>query len=163
MPDHFQLNVVSSLDLATAERIASGSLAAAREAGLLPLTVAVVDAGGQLVSFKREDGSGMLRGDIAIAKACASVGIGVSSRTIGERMQARPGFQSAIAVASGGRFAAVPGGVVVLDGDGRAIGAVGVTGDASDRDEYAAIAGIKAAGLASHPAEPAENWEQAGY
>lgn len=162
MPDRFLVHVVSSLDLDTAERIATATLAAGREAELLPLTVAVVDSGGNLVSFKREDGSGTLRGEIALAKACASLGIGVSSRTIGERMQARPGFQSAIAAASGGRFAAVPGGVVILDDRQHAIGAVGVSGDGSDRDEYAAIAGIRAAGLASHPAQPAENWEQAG-
>jgi len=86
----------------------------------------------------------------------------MSSRMIRDRLRERPAFQSAIAAAADGRFIPVPGGVLVLDAQGRAIGAVGVSGDASDRDEYAAIAGIIAAGMRAEPAAPAPGWEAAG-
>ncbi len=154
--------VASSLGLATADRIADGAIAAAGDAGLLPVTIAVVDAGGQLVVLKRQDGCGIVRGEIAIAKACAALGMGQSSRTLGDRLDQRPAFQAAISAASGGRFAAVPGGVLILDDAGAAVGAVGISGDASDRDEYAAIIAIQGAGLASAPAEPVTNWQDAG-
>ncbi len=154
--------VASSLGLEAADTIATAALKAARDAGLLPLTIAVLDSGGQLVVLKREDGCGIVRSEIAIGKACAALGMGEASRTLRDRLKERPAFQAAISAASDGRFVAVPGGVLVLDSAGQAMGAVGISGDASDRDEYAAIVGIHAAGLASHPAEPVENWQGAG-
>lgn len=161
MSEYRLVGVVSSLTLEQAEAISSATLAAGREAGLLPLTVVVLDAGANMVHFRREDGCGGLRGDIAIGKAAAALGMGIPSRTIRDRLHDRPAFQCAIAAASGGRFVPVPGGVLVLAGDGRAIGAVGVSGDASDRDEFAAIAGIRAAGLHPDPPEPAAGWQHA--
>lgn len=88
--------------------------------------------------------------------------MGISSRTIRDRLRERPAFQSAIAAATGGRFIPVPGGVLILDAAGDAIGAVGISGDASDKDEYAAVTGARAAGFATHPAAPAPNWRDAG-
>jgi glc operon protein GlcG len=139
-----------------------GALAAGRAAGLLPLTVAVLDSGGQLVAFKREDGCGVLRFDIAFGKAWGALGMGISSRTIRDRLGNRPAFQGALAAASGGRFVPVPGGVLALGAGRTVVGAIGISGDASDRDEYAAIMGVQAAGLAPHPETPAENWQSAG-
>ena len=151
-----------SMPLATAEKIADAALAAGREAGLLPLTVAVLDAGGALVVLKRQDGSGVLRGDIATGKAWGALGMGISSRTIRDRLEDRPAFQSALAAASHGRFIPVPGGVLALNASGEVIGAVGISGDASDKDEYAAIFGVRAAGLLPDPDAPAANWRDAG-
>lgn len=162
MSEHYVLNVQSSLTLAEAEQMIDGALAAARAAELLPLTVAVLDSGGQLVAFKREDGSGVLRFDIAFGKAWGALGMGISSRTIRDRLGNRPAFQGALAAASGGRFVPVPGGVLALGAGRTVVGAIGISGDASDRDEYAAIMGVQAAGLASHPEAPAENWQSAG-
>lgn len=162
MIDHHVLHVQSSLTLAQADRMIEGALAAAREAALLPLTVAVLDSGGHLVAFKREDGCGVLRFDIAFGKAWGALGMGISSRTIRDRLANRPAFQGALSAASEGRFVPVPGGVLALDGERRVVGAIGISGDASDRDEYAAIMGVRAAGLRAHPEEPAENWRQAG-
>ena len=162
MSDHYVLSVQSSLTLAEAEKMIDGALAAARAAELLPLAVAVLDSGGQLVAFKREDGCGVLRFDIAFGKAWGALGMGISSRTIRDRLANRPAFQGALAAASGGRFVPVPGGVLALDAKRRVVGAIGISGDASDRDEYAAIMGVQAAGLAAHPEEPAENWRSAG-
>ncbi|MGE0034978.1 MAG: heme-binding protein [Xanthobacteraceae bacterium] len=150
------------MPLATAEQIVAAALTAGEEAKLLPLTVAVLDAGGNIVLLKRQDGSGNLRADVAIGKAWGALGMGISSRTIRDRLRDRPAFQGALAAASDGRFIPVPGGVLALNADGMVIGAVGISGDASDKDEYAAIMGVHAAGLASHPENPAENWRDAG-
>ena len=162
MSDHYVMHIQSSLTLERAERMIDGALAAARAAELLPLTVAVLDSGGHLVAFKREDGCGVLRFDIAFGKAWGALGMGISSRTIRDRLGNRPAFQGALAAASGGRFVPVPGGVLAVEGERTVVGAIGISGDASDRDEYAAIMGVRAAGLAPHPNEPAENWRAAG-
>lgn len=160
--DYYVHRLQVSMPLATAEKIADAALAAGRDAGLLPLTVAVLDAGGTLVVLKRQDGSGVLRGDIATGKAWGALGMGISSRTIRDRLKDRPAFQSALAAASQGRFIPVPGGVLARNATGEIIGAVGISGDASDKDEYAAIMGVRAAELTPHPEAPAENWKEAG-
>lgn len=161
MAKRFLIDVASSMSLTDADRITDGALHAARAESMLPLTVAVLDSGGQLVVLKREDGCGIVRAEIAIGKASAALGMGVGSRTLRDRLKERPAFQAAISAASDGRFVAVPGGVLILNTEGQAVGAVGISGDTSDCDEYAAITGIHDAGFASHPEEPAENWRDA--
>jgi uncharacterized protein GlcG (DUF336 family) len=160
--DYYVHRLQTSMPLKIAETIADEAFKASAEAKLLPLTVAVLDVGGNLVVLKRQDGSGILRADIAIGKAAGALGMGISSRTIRDRLKERPAFQSAIAAASDGRFIPVPGGVLVLNAAGEVVGAVGISGDASDKDEYAAIAGVHKAGLKSHPEQPAPNWREAG-
>jgi len=147
-----------TITLGQAEQIVAGALAEGRRQGFMPLTVAVLDPGGCLVVLKREDGSGILRPDIAIGKAWAALGMGVPTRRLRDRLADRPAFQAALAAASGGRFVAVPGGVLLKDAAGATIGAVGVSGDTSDKDELCAIMGARAAGLATDPAEPPEDW-----
>ncbi len=110
------------MPLAVAEQIVDSALKAGADAGLLPLTVAVLDVGGHIVLLKRQDGSGNLRADIAIGKAAGALGMGISSRTIRDRLKDRPAFQSAIAAASDGRFIPVPGGVLALNDKGEVIG-----------------------------------------
>ena len=161
MPEHLR-PIHSSLALDAAARIVDAAIAARRKENLLPLAVAVLDSGGNLVAFKREDGCGVLRFDIAFGKAWAALGMGIPTRLIRDRMAQRPVFQNALAAASGGRFIPVPAGVLILDGAGNAIGAVGISGDTSDKDEYCAITGIRAAGLAADPPEPAPDWRNAG-
>jgi uncharacterized protein GlcG (DUF336 family) len=162
MAGHDVHRLQTSMPLSTAEQIVDGALKAGAEAGLLPLTVAVLDVGGHIVVLKRQDGSGNLRADIAIGKAAGALGMGIASRTIRDRLKDRPAFQGAIAAASDGRFIPVPGGVLALNDNGEVIGAVGISGDASDKDEYAAITGLHRAGLKSDPAEPESNWKAAG-
>jgi uncharacterized protein GlcG (DUF336 family) len=142
---------MSGLTLDEASTIVDRALATGREMGLAPLTVAVLDAGGHLVAFKREDGSGILRPDIATGKAWGALGMGASSRSLGGK---NASFLNALAAMSDGRVVPVPGGVLIRDGGGAIIGAVGISGDGSARDEACAIAGIKAAGRAPEPAEP---------
>ena len=157
--DHAVGRLVSPLTLAQAATIVDAALAAARTAGFEPLTVAVLDAGGHLIALKREDGAGILRPQIALGKAWGALGMGVASRTLGERLAERAPFQAALHAASDGRFVAVPGGVLVRgSAGGEIIGAVGVSGDASDKDEYAAVTGVRAAGLEPDPPTAVENW-----
>jgi len=160
MAEHLK-HVQSSLPLEAAGRIVDAAIAERRKHGVLPLAVAVLDSGGNLVAFKREDGCGVLRFDIAFGKAWAALGMGMSTRTIRDRLKERPAFQGALAAASDGRFIPVPGGVLVLDAARNAIGAVGISGDASDKDEYCAIAAILAAGYGSEPAAPSPDWRTA--
>ena len=151
------LQVALSLEQASA--IIDEALRLAREHDMLPLTVAVLDAGGHQVALKREDGSGIIRVQVAVAKAYGALGMGVSSRVIGERLATRPVFATALTVISDGSFVSVPGGVLICDAAGTAIGAVGISGETSQRDEFAAIGGIKAAGFRPEPAEPLPDWD----
>ena len=154
--------IFSSLTLELATAVTDEALRLRREHGLLPLTVTVLDAGGHVVSCRREDGCGILRFDIALGKAWAALGMGMSTRLIRDRLASRPTFQSALAAASEGRFIPAPGGVLIINASGQAIGAVGISGDASDKDEFCAIEAIKAAGFLAEPAEPAPGWNAAG-
>ena len=148
-----------TVTLDQASTIVDTALAAGRKEGMGALTVVVLDAGGHIVALKREDGSGILRVEVATGKAYGALGMGISSRKIRDNLvEARPTFVNALAAASGGRFIPVPGGVLIREG-GAVVGAVGVTGDTSEKDEYAAIQGINAAGLTPDPAEPDPNWQ----
>jgi len=137
-----------------ARAIVDGAFAKATADGVMPLAVVVLDAGGHPVAMERQDGAGIVRPEVAAAKAWGALGFGVSSAVLGERLSGRDAFQSAVAAASGGRFAAVPGGVLVVDAQQRIIGAVGISGDASPVDEACAVAGIEAAGLSAAPSAP---------
>jgi uncharacterized protein GlcG (DUF336 family) len=152
---------MSVIPLAKASAIVDAALAAGRKAALNPLTVVVLDAGGHLVAAKREDRSGILRVEVATGKAYGALGMGVSTRLLRDRLVERPNFVSGVAAASEGRFIPVPGGVLIKDASGGIIGAVGISGDASDKDEYCAIEGVKAAGLTPDPAEPNPSWRDA--
>ncbi|PVB59676.1 heme-binding protein [Labrenzia sp. 011] len=153
------MRLASSLSLTIAETIVEAVLATGRREQMKPLTVAVLDSGGRLVAMKSEDGSGLMRFDIAFGKAWGSLGMGLPSRTIRDYLSARPAFQNALSVASEGRFIPVPGGVLIEDGEGRTIGAVGVSGDTSEKDEYCAILAIRDAGLAPLPADHDPDWQ----
>ena len=142
---------MSVLTLAQASTVVDAALKRGRETNSAPLTVAVLDAGGHLVAFKREDKSGILRFDIAFGKAWGALGMGHGSRTLFGRTARSAMFFTALAAASEGRFVPVPGGVLIRDDAGDVIGAVGISGDISDRDEECAVAGITAAGLKADP------------
>ncbi|HEX4411500.1 MAG TPA: heme-binding protein [Xanthobacteraceae bacterium] len=140
-----------SITLAQASTIVDVALKKGRDSNLAPLTVAVLDAGGHLVAFKREDKSGLLRFDIAYGKAWGALGMGFGSRTLSSRASKTPQFFTMLAAASGGRMISNPGGVLIRDSSGGIIGACGISGDTSDKDEMCAMAGIEAAGLKGDP------------
>jgi uncharacterized protein GlcG (DUF336 family) len=139
---------MSKLTLSVSEKIIKAAFAKGAELGLKPLTVAVLDAGGHVVALMRQDGSSIMRPQIATGKAYGAVAVGAGSRWLDANAQTRPHFVQALNGAAGGGIVPVPGGVLIRDGDGGEIlGAVGITGDTSDNDEACAIAGIEAAGL----------------
>ena len=140
-----------SVTLAQASTIVDVALKKARDSNLAPLTVAVLDAGGHLVAFKREDKSGILRFDIAYGKAWGALGMGFGSRTLAGRAAKTPQFFTMLAAASDGRMVTNPGGVLIKDASGTVVGACGISGDTSDKDEMCAVAGIEAAGLKADP------------
>ncbi|WP_127560339.1 GlcG/HbpS family heme-binding protein [Nioella ostreopsis] len=118
-----------------------------RELGLKPLSVAVLDAGGHLLAFEREDGASPGRFEIARGKAYGAVMLGMPGSAQMARAEDQAYFMAAMNGAFDGKVVPVPGGVLVKDASGAVIGAVGVTGDTSDNDAKAAVAGIIAAGL----------------
>lgn len=140
-----------SITLDTARRIIAGTRAHAAGAGFKPMTVVVLDAGGHVVAVEREDGSSMRRFEIGLGKAHGALSLGMGSRSIMSRAEQQPYFVAAVTSAVGGALVPVPGGVLVRDTDGVLLGAVGVTGDTSDNDEAAAVAGIEGAGLVAQP------------
>jgi uncharacterized protein GlcG (DUF336 family) len=143
------------LTLDAAATILDKALEKGRKLGLKPLTVAVLDAGGQLKALKREDGSSLLRPEIAGGKAWGALGMGFGGREFARRAAANPAFIQALSVASGGRIVPVPGGVLIREkAGGEIIGAVGISGDTSENDEACAVHGIGAAGLVADTGDP---------
>lgn len=138
---------MSNIGLAEANRVITAALSFARAKSFAPLTVVVLDTGGHVVAAQREDESGILRFEIACGKAYGALGFGFGSRELAERAPKSPVFMAAVSAAAGGRFIPVPSGVLIRDTSGRLKGAVGISGDNSDNDEAAAVAGIEAAGL----------------
>lgn len=138
---------MNGVNLEQARAIVAGTLAEGRMLDLKPLSVAVLDSGGHLRAFEREDGASTHRFQIAHGKAYGSIALGISSRALMSRAEQQPYFIAAATAAIGGALIPVPGGVIVTNEAGEVLGAVGVSGDTSDNDEKAAIAGISAAGL----------------
>jgi uncharacterized protein GlcG (DUF336 family) len=143
------------LTLEQATTIVQTALRKGRELGLAPLAVAVLDAGGHLKSFAREDGAGIVRPQIAVGKAWGALGMGLGSRTLGRRVAEQgpqqQAFFAALNAMSGGRVVPAAGGVLIRDAGGGVVGAVGISGDVSDKDEACALAGIAAAALVGDP------------
>jgi uncharacterized protein GlcG (DUF336 family) len=135
------------ITLEQARKTIAAAFTKGAELGLKPLSVVVLDAGGHLIAFERQDGASILRPQIATAKAAGALALGVSSRKIGEMAAERPSFIAALGPISPAGVMPAAGGVIVVDSAGAPIGAVGITGDTSDNDEACALAGIAAAGL----------------
>jgi uncharacterized protein GlcG (DUF336 family) len=146
---------MSALNLHTATTISNHALALGRELSAAPLTVAVLDAGGHLISLQREDGASLLRPQIAIAKAWGAVALGKGSRAIAADAQQRPAFIGALNNLADGKLVPAPGGVLIRDAQGEVIGAIGITGDTSDIDEQCAIGAVQVAGLKADAGEVA--------
>ena len=138
---------MSELPLGVASLIVDKALECGRELGLAPLTVVVLDAGGHLKAAKREDGASLLRPDIAMGKAWGVLGMGFGGRELARRAARAPQFFTALTELAAGRMVAVAGGVLIRTAAGDIVGAIGISGDASEKDEACAVTGIAAAGL----------------
>ena len=142
-----ELEVMSDLTLSVALKIIDGAVAKARSAKYKPMGIAVIDASGHLVAYAREDGASMFRFEIAQAKAWGAVGMGVSSRVLGQRAKDNPNFFVTLAATADGKFLPQTGAVLVKNANGEVLGSVGASGGTGDEDEEICIAGIQAVGL----------------
>ena len=137
---------MSELTLDVARKILDSALAKAVEKKLKPLVVTFLDARGCVKIAAAQDGTSLLRSEIAHGKAYGALAMGMGSRALFQRAQEQAYFIGAVNTLAQGRMVPVPGGVLIQDG-GVLVGAVGVSGDSSDNDEICAVAGIEAAGL----------------
>jgi uncharacterized protein GlcG (DUF336 family) len=134
------------LDLEAAQKILDTALAYAAGQGFKPMAIGVIDARGALKTFAAQDGTSLKRAEIALGKANGAIALGMGSRALMKRAESQGYFITAATAAIGGSLVPVPGGVLIRL-DGHVIGAVGISGDTSDNDEAAAVAGIEAAGF----------------
>ena len=138
---------MNELTFAQASRIVADALAEGRKRGFAPLTAAVLDRGGHVIALGRDDGSSLLRPQIASGKAWAVLGMGFGGRELARRAEKMPVFFNALSELSAGNMVALPGGVLIRDAGGQIVGSVGVSGDTSDNDELCAVAAVVAAGF----------------
>jgi uncharacterized protein GlcG (DUF336 family) len=140
---------MSSLTLAQANLIIASALKHSKERGYQPMAVVVLDEAGHVRALQREDGASMFRVDVATGKAWGAVGMGVSSRVLGERAKSNPNFFLSLAATSGGKFLPQPGAVLIKNSDGKLLGSVGASGGTGDEDEAICAYGVESAGLLS--------------
>lgn len=138
---------MAGISLSRARTIIRRAFEAGKEMGLQPLSVIVLDEGGNVQAFERQDGAAPGRYQIAHGKAYGAVMLGMPGSAQMARAESQAYFIAAANGAFGGALIPVPGGVLVKDAKGRVIGAVGVTGDSSDNDAAVAKAGIESVGL----------------
>jgi uncharacterized protein GlcG (DUF336 family) len=141
----------SVIELKTAQTLIAATLAYAHEHSFKPLAVVVLDERGAVKAASVEDGTSLKRFEIAHGKAFGALALGIGSRSIGRRAQDQPTFVAAVSHVVGGDLVPVPGGVLIY-GPGRTLlGAAGASGDTSDNDEAAVLAGIRATGFFADP------------
>jgi uncharacterized protein GlcG (DUF336 family) len=138
---------MAEISIRKARQIIKGTFAKGREMELKPLSVIVLDAGGHVKAFEREDGAAPGRFAIAQGKAYGAVMLGMAGTAQMARAEQQAYFMAAVNGVYGGQVVPVPGGVLLRDKKGAVIGAVGVTGDTSDNDAEAALAGLALAQL----------------
>ena len=135
------------LNLAQANALIDAAFAKGAELGLKPLTVAVLDPGGYLIAAQRQDTCSNMRVKLAQGKAAGALALGISSRAIGKMAEERPHFIASVREMGEGGMVPAGGGIIISDGEGTIVGAIGVTGDTSDNDEACALAAIETLGL----------------
>jgi uncharacterized protein GlcG (DUF336 family) len=140
---------MATLKLSQANTIIEVALAEARKRNFAPLAIAILDSGGHLVAFQREDGAGFARYNIAYGKAWGAIGMGFGTRELMERAGKFPSFVAAISTATEGRMIPSPGGVLIMGSDREVVGAVGISGDLGPNDELCAVVGIEAVGFSA--------------
>src|SRR5947207_13991209 len=137
---------MTELTLDIARKILDAALAKGVEKKLKPLVATILDARGCVKVTAAQDGTSLMRAEIAHGKAYGALALGMGSRALYQRAQEQAFFVDAVNTIAKGALVPVPGGVLIMD-DTTLLGAVGVSGDTSDNDEACAVAGIQAAGL----------------
>jgi uncharacterized protein GlcG (DUF336 family) len=138
---------MTDLTLDVARKISDAALAKCREMKLKPMSIVILDARGAYKTVVAEDGTSLLRSEVAHGKAYGALTLGMGTRALLKRANEQPYFVDAINTIARGALVPVPGGVLINDKNGKLLGAIGISGDTSDNDEAAALAGIEAAGL----------------
>jgi uncharacterized protein GlcG (DUF336 family) len=152
-PDqHCGFDVVKGTDmrgisLAEANKIINGTFVSAKKRKAYPLAAIVLDAGGRVKAFQKQDGASLLRFEIAYGKAFASLGLNRSSRQVLQKQKEKPAFMESLAALSDGPLFLEGGGQLVRDKTGEVVGALGVTGDVNEVDDLCAMDGIRSAGF----------------
>jgi uncharacterized protein GlcG (DUF336 family) len=130
-------------------KICQESIKKAREKEFMPITVTVVDVAGVIRATLAENGSASIRADIAYAKAWSCIQAGMSTTLLRDVIEEQPRLSNAfrgMQIIANGKLIPTPGGLLIQK-DGKNIGAIGVSGDRSDEDDICAIAAIEAVGL----------------
>jgi uncharacterized protein GlcG (DUF336 family) len=138
---------MADLTLDVARKILDASLAKVVEMKFKPMVITVLDARGCVKATIAQDGTSLMRGEVAHGKAYGALAMGLGSRALLKRAEEQPFFIDAVNTMARGALIPVPGGVLIHDASGSLLGAIGISGDTSDNDEIAAVAGIEAAGL----------------
>jgi uncharacterized protein GlcG (DUF336 family) len=136
-----------AISLAEANKMIEGTFAAATEHACHPLSAIVLDAGGRVKAFQKQDGCSLLRFEIAYGKAFAALSMGRSSRMVLQKQREKPVFMASLEALSDGPLFLEAGGQLVRDESGEVVGAIGVTGDVNEMDDICAKAGIRTAGF----------------
>jgi uncharacterized protein GlcG (DUF336 family) len=142
-------NAKRAITLAEALAVIEGTFAAAAEHKCRPMTAIVLDAGGRVKAFQKQDGSSLLRFEVAYGKAFAALSLGRASRLVLQKAKEKPLFMQSLGELSDGPMFLEGGGQLIRDESGEVVGAVGVTGDVNEMDDICAMAGIRAAGFRS--------------
>lgn len=140
---------MAKLSLTRANRMINRAFAYANQHGAKPLAIVVLDAGGNLKAFQSQDGAANNRFEMARGKAKGALAVGTGTRWLHAQAETRPHFLTGLASVIDGGVLPVPGGVIALDKQGNTVAAIGVSGDTSDIDEAAAVAGIDAANFSA--------------
>ncbi|QUS39081.1 heme-binding protein [Tardiphaga alba] len=138
---------MADLTLDTARKILDAALAKVIEMKLKPMAITVLDARGCVKASIAQDGTSLMRGEVAHGKAYGALAMGLGSRALFKRAEEQPFFIDAVNTMARGALIPVPGGVLIHDASGSLLGAIGISGDTSDNDEICCVAGIEAAGL----------------
>ena len=138
--------VLEQITLEKADLMIKNAISKAREIKINPIMVVILDHRGAIKACSGEDGISSLRFHIAHGKANGAFQMGMGSRALYNRAEQQAYFINAVNSLTNGALVPVPGGVLIKDKNNNIVGSLGISGDTSDNDETAAIAGIKAAG-----------------
>ena len=138
---------MKNIELNDAIKIAEAAIQKSKEKNLKPISVVVLDVRGSMRVCLNQDGTSINRHKIAHGKANAALLWGTGTRAIADRAENKLYFVNSVCNLMNGDFIPVPGGIIIKDKEDNIIGAVGISGDLSDNDEIAGVAGINAAGF----------------
>ena len=124
-----------AISLAEANKIITGTFASARKHKAHALAAIVLDAGGRVKAFQKQDGAALMRFEIAYGKAFAALTLNRSSRQVLQKAKEKPAFMQSLAELADGPLFLEAGGQLIRDATGEIVGALGVTGDVNEIDD----------------------------